>query len=177
MIRFKSVQRDGMSVVLCREIDNPDGTHEVEVMSMPDTVFSIRAGEYGMDVEKDADDVLDIILHEHWVNSSGEFYHPLLVTEDTLESAREKHLNLCRKVRDLHANRFPKKHTDEHHKILEAFKNHLVVDQQLAHLHRDRMKHEVKREKNSIAMRVTEAERVRSIKSAMIDDIRRREDV
>lgn len=178
--RYISVETEGNQLFVRRECDLKDGTVGVELMQMPSTIFSIRAGEYGLDPVADKDAIWDIILHENEATHDYEGSHPHIVTAETLEDAAAQHLEICRAAKDKHdarpmgegGKRHPSKAT------LVALHKAAIVDHQLIALHRDRMKHESAKERGIIARRKADRRNpMQIVKAQLLDEIRNREGV
>jgi hypothetical protein len=173
--RYTGARREGTTIYVYREFDNPDGTVNMEQMQMPHTIVSIRAGEYGLDPEKDKDAVWDMILHEVEANHQHGITVPDLLTANTLEEARDAHLARCRAVKEQHRARRTTSTTEETPDVIALVHQACLIDRQLADLHRDQMKHLHKVHKAGVQRQ--EIDPVRAAKIAMIDRIREREGV
>jgi hypothetical protein len=173
--RYTGARRDGDLIYVYREYDRPDGTVGVEQMQMPHTIVSIRAGEYGLDPEKDKDAIWDIILHENEANHSDGMVVPELMTAETLEEARDSHLARCRRVKERHGKIRTKSATREVPDVIAQVHRACLIDPQLIDLHRDQMKHHCRAFK--AAQQEPAIDPVRAAKIAMIDRIREREGI
>lgn len=179
-IRYVSLARSGGRLNVLREIILKDGSAVLQVWILNPEAFSIRAGEYGLDPIDDADTVWDILLNEPHLDPEDE--SPLL-TEDTLEDARAKHLNSCRKERDkLDARQRKEPWTaqekKDHEAVLSALRENVYTDRQLALLHRDSMRQQIKEIKRERAEALNDTTTpVQRMKRDLLDKIRQREQV
>lgn len=169
-MRYVELRTDGTKnlIITRQEAD------KMKTMVIPIECVSIRAGEYGLDPIDDIEDVLDILLHENDKELFPE-EHPILVTADTLEEARDEVLRRCKSARDEHyvdtGIESDREMDETHVDVLEALKEAFTKDRQLATLFRLRTKTAVFSAKDNIG--ITEP----SLKSKMIDRIRQEEEV
>jgi uncharacterized protein (DUF885 family) len=174
-VRYISLRREGNKLQVLREIILKTGEAVVEGWQLNPEVLSMRAGEYGMDPIDDADALWDMILNEVHVHK---IQSPLL-TEATLEAAREMHLADCRFERDkLDARPSPREWTaqekKDHEAVLAALREQCPADRQFALLYRE----EVKASILDLKSRPTPtAPTMQERNRALIDKIREREGV
>lgn len=178
-VRYVSVQMRGDWIVVLREIILKTGEAVLQSWSLSPETFSLRAGEYGLDVEKDEDTVWDVLMHE--MNMDDDEESPLL-TAETLEEARDRHLARIIIERDkLEARQRETPWTDEetrvHKECLATLRAFSPSDPQLAELSRMRMKGAVKAEKKHRAKTAGDAlTSTQKMKTRLIDDIRQQGD-
>jgi hypothetical protein len=147
-IRYVHVEKlDGGRIAVYREVD---GQEPIDVIILPLEVFSLRAGEYGLDPVADADAIWDMILHEGQLPDGAEI---LITTEPTLEGAAQKHLARCREIknekesRPRNKNSKPGPNEQEIHKnVLQTLRDHCPHDPELVALARESMKAAVRHE-------------------------------
>lgn len=176
-MRYVDFKHENGLVHFAMEIILKTGEAVIKVCQMPETVFSLRAGEYGLDPVADAETVWDIVMHEHHLDYDEQY--PLLVTEPTLEAARDKHLARCRAEKDKlngreRASRWTAAERKRHDDVLAAIRAACPADQQLALLQRDHMKHAVRAEWEKVPDVRTPAQ---VHKARLIDTLRAREGV
>lgn len=173
MLRYYDVIVEGDTIHVFREWDMPDGSIENEKISMPNTVFSIRAGEYGLDPVADKDKIWDIILHD--IEGLSDIQHPPIVTAATLEDAVQETLDACILVKEAYQNAGEPKSSrivDRSAEVLAALHDACVIDHQLITLFRGEMKKGVKQEKGKMMSARSETRTLaQKTKSMLIDRI------
>lgn len=167
-MRYTNVEAVGVRVHLTFEHDGVVG-----VIALPEEIVSIRAGEYGYDPVDDYDEVIDIVLTELHGDGMAPGADSFLLSADTLEDARELKTQECRGIQA----RLGVQPSDRTHvKTLASLKSLLVVDQQVALLHRERTKSMVKQIKET-RQKDQKTSRLARIKRDLVDELRRRENI
>jgi hypothetical protein len=159
-VRYIDVQKMNNQIHLVREIDLKDGTVGTQIHVLPVVSFSIRAGEYGLDPVADADAVWDILLNENHIDDPEETALSPLVTEDTLEAARDLHLKRCRYHRDRLDKRLRVKgettgsEDEVHQACLKKMRDLMPANQDLIEVVREHTKDAMLRHKARLAEQV-----------------------